>query len=90
MKVTQAFIKQHPSKFYPDKPYVLFIPDSGPVGDKLNVGPSTTGIRFPLKAAERFKTKKKAEECLVEFLRYVNAKIKDVTKSGKMSYRLWE
>lgn len=101
MNLTQTIVKDHPSRFSPDYPYVLYLENYGPIGDKLNMGDSSTGVRFPPKASSRFKTKQAASKILKAFLVYVNAKIKDAEakkrsdnkedgkKKSKPSYFLW-
>ena len=90
MNLSRTIAKHLPSKFAPDHPYVLYLDDYGAIGDKFNMGDSSTGVRFPPKASSRFKTKKRAEEVLKEFLKYVNAKIKDAAAKKRSDNKLEE
>lgn len=80
IKVTQTYVKYDPSGIPSNfgKTYILYIPDNGPLGDKFNMGPSSTGVKFPPQAAERFAFKRDAEKVLTAFLKYCKAKIDDI------------
>lgn len=79
MKATQAHVIYSPSSLPREKllPYLVVIPESGPIGDRLNTGPSATGVRFPEKASGRFQYKKNAEEVCKQFIHYARKKIQD-------------
>jgi hypothetical protein len=82
MKVTETYVKYSPSGIPSQgtKSYLLYIPDSGPVGDRHDMGPSSTGMQFPTKASERFAFKKDAERVKAAFLKYCYAKMTDAAK----------
>ncbi len=90
-------IREYDNPLYPRRPYVLWIADYGPVGDKFDVDSADTPGMFPAKAAENMETLKEALEVREKFLSYVKSKITQAKKinqakkikSGKASYRLW-
>jgi len=81
MRITETKVVCLFSKYEPNKSFILYIPDGGPIGDKFNVGPGYTGKVFPGQAAERFKTMQEAEEVNKKFLIYVKDKIKMIKKA---------
>ncbi len=96
---THLVIAKLPSKYEPDKPYVLFIIENGRVGDRLNSGPGYNGKHFPPEASDRFETFMEAYKAYERFLAYVEDKIKSVTpktdtnskkSGGRPSYTLWK
>lgn len=82
MKVTQAHVVFQPSNFKSEilKPYLIWIPESGPVGNRLNCDVSLSGAKFPKKAADRFQFKKNAELVCKQFVKYAKQKIQDAKK----------
>lgn len=96
MNITENLvIQKRTTKFNPDPHYVLFIYNYGPVGDKLNVGPSSTGKNFPLNASSEIETIEEAMKAYNGFIAYVESRIQDGLKKGKKkeekrpSYCLW-
>jgi len=80
-----------PSKFEPDKPYVLYIAGHGPVGDKFNVTTGHFGKTFPPDASSRFATRAEAVNAYYDFFEYVKDVIrKKKSKDTKASYTHWE
>lgn len=107
MKATQAYVAFEPSKRKDEilKPYLICIPESGPIGDRLNSDASRNGTRFPRKASSRFQFKKNAEFVCQQFIKYAKQKIQDAQAGyippntdpnaleknpRKPSYFLWE
>lgn len=99
MRVTEAHVLYKPSTFKgeEEKPYVIYIPDYGALGDKFNCDTSRSGMAFPKKASSRFKFRKNAIRVCAQFVLYARQKIKDAEaaskkssgKSRRPSYYLW-
>lgn len=94
MKITtHLVVKYDPSRFEPDKPYVLWIEESGRVGDRLNVDTNSPHSNFPVEASDRFSTAKEAYKAYDRFLAYVESKIRSLEKKppkpGGPSWHKW-
>ena len=82
-----------PSKWEPNKPYVLWIEGHGRVGEKLSQGAGHAGKKFPINAADRFETRAEAVAAYYDFLEYAKDMIRK-KKAGSMnhtpSYYQWQ